>query len=328
MAQTNLPRQFALPLDADLLRLLDSGFVSERSSARASSPGHYHFPQAQPGLDSDQTLKPDGNRKWWHVPDDAIEAMVREMERVENEPQHSECAEPSAERPDRSSAPVRQPTRSNSCSESLCRSVSSSSVGPRSTGRIDVKVVVHSEHPQTLTIRISPDEAISPVPGERGSSLQERIERSTDIEPSRQRLFHQGQELVLHGHTLRSLNITHGQVLQLVCCKDLPVSLGSRPVLGGSCLALQRPTSSHGRRPRPGLPPEMPKPKPKWITQEHPRYFAPVGCGVDGHGGKFVAAEPFCNKRIYLGDGGNAAMERVRSLPSYSGVARGRRGGA
>lgn len=298
---------------------------------------------------TDQSTHQAQPEKWWHVSDNAIEAIVRRMSASSD---GSSAANVSQSRPP-SSASSSVMSRASGLARSQSTSSSSSSQRRASGGRIDIKVIVRGltlsvGRAETLAIRISPDATIGPVRSLSlgsddgllptsaadatlmGSSLMERIERATHIPPSRQRLFLQDKDISLQsGETLRSLAISHGQVLQMVCARELTRGLGGTPVQGQSAApVVAPPRSAEGkmwnRMTRDGSLP----PRPRWVCQEKPRYFAAVGSGLDSHGGMVKSAEKFSNVPIYRSDIGNPAMDRVRAMPCFQSEHRGRRGGA
>lgn len=270
---------------------------------------------------SEQDAEPNGrikcdekpSTKWWHVADDAIERLVRDMAGSRRDiGKNGECHRP---------RPASAGSISN-CSIGSGRSLQ---------GTIDIKIMVknnvnYKAGCDIFTLRISPDAAIASGPGATAEgkgreaaaftvalSLQERIERATHIPPSRQRLFYREKEL-RDGETLRSAGICHGQVLQLVCCPELPRVVGAKSMQSPAPEAAGSRDGSKESDARP-----------KWVCQEKPRFFVAVGAGMDNHGGMVKDAAKFQNEPIYVSDVGNSALDRIRALPCY---VRSSRGGA
>lgn len=210
----------------------------------------------------------------------------------------------------------------------------SSSV-PKNDGKITVYVYnVHSS--DKLVLRVYPDLQLGPPSstsesderqqppynhgedsGENRSqtSLKDEISRALGIQLQQIRLIYHGSALGDDEKTLRCYGIIDGETVHLRLLKipctgrnDVVLACAAKKCMEHAewdkdeklCMrpyALQTPAAqarlSH-RCAKNGA-----ALQPKWISQEHPKLFAPVGVAVDGHGGD-TAYEEFNMKGVWV----------------------------
>lgn len=147
------------------------------------------------------------------------------------------------------------------------------------------------------------------------STFKHEIARVLGVEATAIRLMIRGAPVIDDGRTLRCAGITEGDTVHMRLRRS--PSSGSNEVLL-SCAAKKvgqladfEKTSMLGMRPY-ALQPESRKSRldqrcsdngvalmPKWVSQEHPKLFAPVGIGGDGHG-NFCPYENFNLQGIWI----------------------------
>jgi hypothetical protein len=165
-------------------------------------------------------------------------------------------------------------------------------------------------------------------------SLKEEIEHALGIQVSQQRLFFKNSPMGSDWQTLRSYGVSNGSTVNLQVRTSKKLSMAGCGVVL-ACTAKRRAmdekmeemdrlgrqqysvSSAAGRKAmeqrcsRRGA-----TILPKWVSQENPNLFAPLGIGLDGHG-YLVPFQKFNERPVFHSDPYNAGSQRVRSCAAY-----------
>eukprot|EP00401_Gymnodinium_catenatum_P027647 CAMPEP_0117621776 /NCGR_PEP_ID=MMETSP0784-20121206/87806_1 /TAXON_ID=39447 /ORGANISM="" /LENGTH=453 /DNA_ID=CAMNT_0005425707 /DNA_START=8 /DNA_END=1366 /DNA_ORIENTATION=- len=249
-----------------------------------------------------------------------------------------------------SASAARSPPLSGTCSASASRR--SSAVG----GERAITIYVQNVHTaDKFAMRVSPDMRIGPdVHSPAGgvvevaegdecepTSLKAKIEEALGIDASRQRLNFRASPMASDAQTLSSYGVTDGATVHLRVNRDSPVDRRG-VVLACSARksakeAMQedsetlstRSYSARSASARKSLELRCARGgatmMPKWVSQEYPKLFAPVGIALDGHGG-YRPFEAFALTDIYRSQEDDQASSvyapRSRGCAPAAGAAR------
>lgn len=214
----------------------------------------------------------------------------------------------------RSSTPRSRPSSASRPGSARRRSAS-----PQSDGKITVYIYnVHSS--DKLVLRIFPHLEIGPAASEASvetssrPSLKSEIAQSLGIDAMQIRLMFHGTPLGDDEKTLKCYGVADGETVQLRLQKHC--AAGRNDVILASAkkkcgehaewdkdeMLCMRPFAMQPQSARARLSNRCAQNgaalMPKWVSQEHPKLFAPVGIGIDGHSGD-RAYEEFSHKGIW-----------------------------